>query len=278
MKLVLLVENNSLYDTFFHAEHGFSAYIEDEGKKVLYDTGYSDAFIKNAEQMGIDLTELDYVIVSHGHYDHAGGVKHLIEYYRRKKPAKKPVFLSASEDILLYKYNFEVDKETGFDVDLTTLQEFFDVQFVSDTMNLTSRLIYLGQVERLNDFECKVLQNKKMKNNEYVDDYIDEDTQLVFRHKSNEISIVTGCSHNGICNIMSYAKKVTGIDTINSVVGGLHLQDPSDYLINSTLDYIKEAKIKNFYACHDTDFESKLAIAKVANIRETGVSLTFNWE
>ena len=73
MKLILLVENNSLYDTFFHAEHGFSAYVEDEGKKILYDTGYSDAFIKNAEQMNIDLTDLDYVIVSHGHYDHCRG-------------------------------------------------------------------------------------------------------------------------------------------------------------------------------------------------------------
>ncbi len=278
MKLVLLVENNSLYDTFFHAEHGFSAYIEDEGKKILYDTGYSDAFIKNAEQMGIDLTELDYVIVSHGHYDHAGGVKHLIEYYKSKGLKRKPVFLSASEDLLLYKYNFEVDKATGFDVDAETLNKFFDVRFVSEPMNLTERLIFMGQVERLNDFECQIPQNKKLKNEEYIDDFIDEDSQLVYKHKNNEISIITGCSHNGICNIMSYAKKITGIDNINSVVGGLHLQSPSEYLLESTLEYVKNAKIGNFYACHDTDFDSKLEIAKIANIRETGVSLTFNWE
>ena len=278
MKLTLLVENNSLYDTFFHAEHGFSAYIEDEGKKILYDTGYSNAFIKNAEQMNIDLTDLDYIIVSHGHYDHAGGLRHLIDYYRSRGVKKRPVFLSPSEDLFILKYNFIDDKITSFDVTLETVKDFFDVKFISTPVNLTSNLIYLGKVERLNDFECKIPQNKKLIGEEFVEDYIDEDTQLVYKHKNGEISIVTGCSHNGICNIMSYAKKVAGTENINCVVGGLHLQSPSDYLLSSTLDYVKKANIKNFYACHDTDFSSKLEIAKIANIRETGVSLTFNWE
>lgn len=277
MILRLLVENNSLYDTFFHAEHGFSAYIEDEGKKILYDTGYSNAFIKNAEQMGIDLTQIDYLVLSHGHYDHSGGVKHLIEYYETKGLKRKPVLMSASPDILLLKYNFEVNKNTGFNMELSTLEKYFDVRFVSGPYNLTTNLIYLGAPERTNTFECKIPQNKKLKNGEYVDDFVDEDTELVYRHKNNEISVITGCSHSGICNIMSYAKKITGIDKINSVIGGLHLQKPSDELINSTLDYVRKANIKNFYACHDTDFECRLALASVANIKETGVSLTLEW-
>ncbi len=279
MKLTLLTENNSLYDTFFHAEHGFSAYIEDDGKKILYDTGYSNAFIKNAIQMGIDLTKIDYLIISHGHYDHAGGLKHLIEYYKGQGVTRKPVLMFASEDIFLLKYNFEVDKNTGFNMELDMLKEYFDVRFVHDPYNLTDNLIYLGQVERLNNFECKTPQNKKLKNNEYIDDFIDEDTQLVYKHKnSDEISIVTGCSHNGICNIIAYAKKVTGRNKVNTVIGGLHLQRPSEYLLSSTLEFVKNAHIENFYACHDTDFECKLELTKIANIKETGVSLTLEWD
>lgn len=277
MKLRLLVENNSLYDTFFHAEHGFSAYIEDQGQKILYDTGYSDAFLKNAEQMGIDLSQIDYLILSHGHYDHSGGVKHLIKYLEQKQGAKKPVLMSASPDILLLKYNFEVDKNTGFNMELSELEKHFEVRFVAEPYHLTENLIYLGQVERNNSFECKIPQNKKLKNGEYVDDFISEDTELVYQQANKEIDIITGCSHSGICNIMSYAKKVTGSDKINAVIGGLHLQKPSAELLSSTLDYVRNANINNFYACHCTDFESRLALAGVSRIKEAGVSLSFDW-
>ena len=66
-------------------QHG----LEDEHVKVLYDTGYSDKFIKNAEALNIDLLTADYVIISHGHYDHSGGLKHLIKYYRDRGLARK---------------------------------------------------------------------------------------------------------------------------------------------------------------------------------------------
>ena len=125
----------------------------------------------------------------------------------------------------------------------------------------------------------KSLRIKKLIGEEFVEDYVDEDTQLVFKHKNGEISIITGCSHNGICNIMSYAKKVTGIDNINCVVGGLHLQSPSEYLLSSTLDYVKKANIKNFYACHDTDFSKQAGNRKDCKYQGDGsLANTFNWE
>ena len=279
MKVTLLLENNSLYNTYFHAEHGFSAYMEDDGTKVLYDTGYSNAFIKNAEQMGIDLTAIDYLVISHGHLDHACGAKHLLGYYREKAVTRKPVLLMVSPEAFNRKYDFQLEKDQGMNVTQEEMAEFFDIRFEAKPVNLTKNLIYLGVVERNNSFECQMPQNAKMfKDGEWVDDYILEDTQLCYRHKNNEVSVITGCSHNGICNIIEYAKKVTGADKVNTVLGGLHLQSPSKGLMDSTIEYVKNANIGTFYPCHDTDFKCKLALAQVANMGEAGVSLTLEWD
>lgn len=278
MKLVLLVENNSLYDRFFHAEHGFSAYIEDDGVQVLYDTGYSDAFIKNAVKLGIDLTTIDYVVISHGHYDHSGGLKHLMAYYEKMPVYRKPTLLIADEDIFLKKFNFAVERKTGMDVTREELEKFFEVKVTSEPYKLTERLYFLGKAERINQYECRIPQNKKWKNGEYVDDFIDEDVQLAYLHKDGGVSIVTGCSHSGICNIISHARKVTGAEKVHSVIGGLHLQKPAKDLLRFTLDFVEEADIDSLYACHCTDFPTRLDLAKVSNVCETGVSLVLNWD
>ena len=278
MKFTLLTENNSLYDTFFHAEHGVSAYMEEDGVQVLYDTGYSNAFLKNAEQMGIDLTRLDYVILSHGHYDHSGGLKHLISYFQEKHVYHKPVLLLADEDIFLKKYNFEVMRNTGMDVSLEYARQFFDVRFSDKPVKLTERLYFLGKAKRGNPYECRIPQNKKWKDGQYVDDFIEEDVELAYVHKDGGVSIVTGCSHSGICNIIAHAKAVTSADTVHSVIGGLHLQKPCRELLDFTLDYIEKTGIEKFYACHCTDFASRLALGRVSNICETGVSMQLIWE
>jgi len=277
MKYTLLTENNSLYDTFFHAEHGMSAWIEDGPIRVLYDTGYSDAFIKNAEQMGIDLTVADYVVLSHGHYDHSGGLKHLMAYYKKRHLYRKPVLLLADEDIFLKKYNFKDVKPTGMDVSLEAAKEFFDVQFVAEPFKMTDRLYYLGKPKRENPYECQYPQNHKLKDGVYVEDYIDEDVELAYVHEDGGVSIATGCSHSGICNIIAHAKAVTGATKVHSVIGGLHLQKPCKELLDFTLDFVEKAQIENFYACHCTDFQSRLALGRVANICETGVSLQLEW-
>lgn len=285
MRVTLLLENNSLFcgefeypfPRFYNAEHGFSAWVEDEDIKVLLDTAYSDKFIKNAELMGIDLLQADYVVISHGHYDHCGGLKHLVKYYRDRGMARKPVLLMGHPDIMCKKYEFNWRENIGMDVDLDILKQYFNVKFQSEPLWLTKNLVYMGLTEISNNFERSFPQTaKKLLNGEWVDDFVIEDTQLAYKHKNGEeASVIATCAHYGICNIMEYAKKLTDAKSINTYIGGSHLRakEVPQPQMDKTCEYISKANIQNFYICHDTDLPCTLQLARVAPVKEAGVGL-----
>ncbi|MDI9412650.1 MAG: MBL fold metallo-hydrolase [Bacillota bacterium] len=277
MKVTLLLENNSLYCSYLYAEHGFSAWIEDEDIKVLYDFGFSDKFIRNAEALGIDLRLADYVILSHGHKDHFGGLKYLIKYYKDMAMAKKPIMLLSHEDIFQKRYNFTKNGPSGLDVSREIMEQHFDVRITPAPLWLTSNLCYMGIIESTNNFERQVPQApKKLKDGIWMDDLVDEDTQLAYRHKNgNEVSIVAGCAHYGICNIIESAKRLTGAEKVNTYVGGSHLRidEVTQEQVDLTCEYIKSERIKNFYICHDTDLHCKQALWNATPSKEAGVGL-----
>lgn len=277
MKVTLLLENNSLFGMYLNAEHGFSAWIEDEDIKVLFDFGFSDNFIKNAEALDIDLRTADYVILSHGHRDHSCGLKYLLKYYRDTAMARKPIMLVTMEDIFYKKYNFKKNHSSGFDISREVLNQYFDVRIIPDPVWLTKNLCYMGVTELTNDFEHKVPQvAKKLKNGVWVDDVVDEDTQLAYRHKNGkETSVIAACAHYGICNIMEYAKKLTGAPHINTYLGGSHLRidEVPQSQLDKTVEYVKKQNIKNFYICHDTDLHCKQALWNATPSKEAGTGL-----
>lgn len=277
MKVTLLLENTSLFGVYLNAEHGFSAWIEDEDIKILYDFGFSDKFIKNAEALGIDLRTADYVVLSHGHRDHSGGMKYLLKYYKEMAMARKPIMLVTMEDIFYRKYNFKKDHFSGFDVSREVLEQYFDLRITPEPLWLTKNLCYMGVTELSNDFEHKIPQIPRIyKNGAWADDVVDEDTQFAYRHKNGkETSVIAACAHYGICNIMEYAKKLTGAAQINTYLGGSHLRidEIPQSQLDKTCEYVKEQNIKNFYICHDTDLHCKQALWNTTPSKEAGVGL-----
>lgn len=279
MRLKVLIDNNTLIDRYFIGEPGVSYYIEADGKKCLFDLGYSNAFIKNGIKMGVDFRALDYIVISHSHLDHTWGMEPLIKLYNEElmecRRYDKPV-LVGHPDIFVSR-SFNEEDEFGMNVDIDKVMRYMKSGLSSNPVWLTENLVFLGEVPRRNDFESLFSIGRITVAGESVEDYSRDDSALCYKSKKGLV-IITGCSHSGICNIIEHAKNVCGDDRIVDVIGGFHLLDPPQKQMEGTISYFKRLNVGSIHACHCTDLKSKIALSNVVDIIEVGVGLVLDYE
>ena len=264
MKLRILCDNNTYIDQYYLGEPAFSCYIEAEDARVLMDVGYSDVFLRNAEKMGIDLSALTHVVLSHGHNDHTGGLVPFIE--EKVAPAAK---LIAHEDCFVGKYYGE--EYIGAPYDLEQILYLADCQLTAEPVALTENLRYLGEIPRKQDFEPRTVIGKRERMGEWEEDDLLDDTALAYRTEKG-LFIITGCAHSGICNIIEQAKTVCGADRIIGVLGGFHLFEDDDRAA-ATAEYFARHNIPNLYPCHCVSLKVKHRFMETLNIHEVGVGM-----
>jgi 7,8-dihydropterin-6-yl-methyl-4-(beta-D-ribofuranosyl)aminobenzene 5'-phosphate synthase len=278
MRLTVLVDNNTLIDRYFFGEPGIALYIEQGRKRILLDVGYSDIFIKNAQKMNIDLRTLDYVVLSHGHQDHTWGLDPLVRLYSESRiegiPHKKPTVVAHPLALLSKTYD---DMEIGSLLSQDKLSKNFPVKLSKEPVWLTERILFLGEIERQNDFEGKKPIGSIIKPEGEEPDYLYDDTALAYKSPEGLV-IITGCSHSGICNIVEQAKNLCNEERVIDIVGGLHLLDPSQEQLRGTLEYMKELNPEQMHACHCADLNAKIALSQVVNLEEVGVGLVLEYE
>ena len=278
MKLTVLIDNNTLIDRYFLGEPGVSYLIEDEGKKVLFDVGYSDAFITNARKLSLDLLDVDFVVLSHGHLDHTWGLIPLIRLYTEgmieKLRVKKPTLVT--HPLTLSSRTFADLPEIGFLLSEDKLSGYFDVELSREPVNLTERLVFLGEIERTNEFEAKNPIGRTLDSGVEKDDFVVDDSALAYKSSAGLV-IITGCSHPGICNIVEHARKVCNDERVVDVVGGFHLLDPSEEQLEGTIEYMESLCPGSVHACHCTDLNSKIALSRVVDLKEVGVGITLKY-
>jgi len=278
MKLRVLVENNTIIDRYFKGEPGISYFLEADSKKILFDTGYSDLFIENARKMDLNLLDLDYLVLSHSHLDHSWGLQPLIKLFTEaeieNKEYKKPKLVTHPETFAsrrIGKIN-----QIGTLISEERVDRHFDLNLSRDYFHLTENLIFLGEIERKNDFEAQNPIGKVIKDGKEKSDYIMEDSALAYK-TSQGLVIITGCSHAGICNIIEQAKEIFNEEKILDIIGGFHLQNPSEKQLKGTKNYLKELKPAAIHASHCTDLQSKIELAEVVELKEVGVGLELNY-
>ena len=277
MKLTVLVDNNTLIDRYFLAEPGVSYHIQDGETAVLFDTGYSDIFIQNAQKMGLDLAFLDYLVLSHGHLDHTWGVTSLIKYYTElrieNRPFDEPALIAHPQTFL--SVTSEDFSEFGPLISERKLSKHFQLQLSEQPQQLSEKLTFLGQIPRKNDFEAVTTYGRKEGAEE--DDYVIDDSALVYNSTSGLV-IITGCSHAGICNIVEYAREICSSDEVADIIGGFHLQNPPRKQMEGTLAYMKDLRPDAVHACHCTDLASKIALSTATNLKEVGVGSSLDYD
>ncbi len=277
MKLTVLVDNNTLIDRYFRAEPGLSLLIEDQDMRVLFDTGYSDLFLSNAEKMGKDLSLLDFIVISHSHMDHTWGLEPLLRYLTERKIEKRPCkcpALVAHPDIFV-SAGMDNIPELGALISQEKMARHLELKLSQTPVQLGPRLFFLGEIPRDSPFEGKMTFGKKQGQNE--PDRVMDDSALVYQSQKGLV-IITGCSHAGICNIITYAQKVCNESRVADIIGGFHLLNPSQEQLAGTIDYFKTLAPEAVHACHCTDLRSKIALSRVADVREVGVGLTIRYD
>ncbi len=263
MKLTVLVDNHTYIDMYYLGEPALSFYIEDGDKKFLFDSAYSDVFIKNASKMKIDLQELNAMILSHGHNDHSGGLQYLRKTHKGLK-------IIAHPDAFAYRQD-DTGLPIGSPLSLDEVSKGFDLSFSKEPLRISEHLYYLGQIEGCFDFEKRYPIGKKIYEDLLSDDYILDDTALAYKGKDG-LFIITGCSHSGICNIIEQAKRVCNDQRITGVIGGFHLFE-NDERLQATIDYLAANEIRMLYPCHCVSLKAKTEMAKRLEINEVGVGL-----
>lgn len=261
MFLKVLVDNNTVIDDYALGEPGLCFYLEVDNKKILFDTGYSDILINNAKHYNLDLNQLDYIVLSHGHNDHTRGLQFLFEEYDLSK-----TILIAHPDV--FNDKIENDTKIGSPLKLADVKNKMKVILTKEAYKLTDNLYFLGEIKRTNDFENKAAIGKQYIDDEWKDDYLYDDSALGYQNKG--LYIITGCSHSGICNIVETAKRLFNEDRIKMVIGGFHLFEDDDNL-KQTIAYFKINKIENLLPCHCVSFKAKARINQEIPIQEVGV-------
>lgn len=274
MKTHVLIDNKTLTDLDFATEPALSLYIEHKGKSFLFDTGYSDTFIQNAEKMKIDLARLDYVILSHGHYDHIWGLPKLTAYLAKvsaQNPVlQKPALVAHPQALEPKRFKGAL---VGCDMDKSDIAKAFDLKLSKTPLWLCDDVVFLGEIPKENDFEAQRPIGETCIEGEWTPDYVSDDSAMVIKLQDGLV-IITGCSHAGICNIISYAKKITDETRIIDIIGGLHLENPTPEQMNKTVSYIVNTGVRRVHACHCTGLKAQIELAKAGiAIEDTGAGL-----
>ena len=227
------------------AEHGLSClvkvYAASEEHWVLMDAGISPAcFLNNADVLEVDLTRIESLVLSHGHFDHFGG---LMAFLGR---ARKGIPLIVHPDAFLeFRLNLPFRDRP---MDLPRLDEKAIAQTgaavhkIGSASTLASDLVLVtGDVERTTDFETGFPWMEARINGEWVVDPFHHDQGLAVMVKDRGLVVVGGCSHAGIINTVSYARKVSGADRVHAVLGGFHLSGMLfEPIIGTTIEEMKK--------------------------------------
>jgi len=231
------------------AEWGLSILITTKNLNILMDTGRSLSATYNADALGIDLSRVDKIVLSHGHYDHTGGLRHVL---RRTGEVE----VIAHPDIWAAKYDRLDDQELYIGIPFQRAElEGLGTRFklTRDPVKLGDGIMTTGEIPMTTHFE-KIDPELYIKDNDTLKpDPLADDLALIIDSEAGLI-VILGCGHRGVINTLRHARKLTANRPIYAVIGGSHLFRASEDQINKTVDALKEMGIKKLGLCHCTGF------------------------
>ena len=244
IRITTLVENTASGAGLL-AEHGLSFWIEYGDRRILFDTGQSDILTKNAKILGIDLAETDAIVLSHGHYDHTGGLAAVLDIAEKAKiylhpAAVEPKFSKKASGV----------ESIGMPDSARKAIRNREVIWTETPTQIFPGVTVTGQVPRINDFEdvggAFFLDENCQKADELLDD------QTLFIETAKGLVIIFGCAHAGVVNILHHIADLTEKKQFYAALGGMHLLRASKDRVERTETVFRDYGLKKIGPAHCT--------------------------
>jgi 7,8-dihydropterin-6-yl-methyl-4-(beta-D-ribofuranosyl)aminobenzene 5'-phosphate synthase len=257
VKITTLSENTA--GRGYLAEWGLSMFIEADGQKVLFDTGMGVAAIHNARLLGIDLMTIDRIVLSHGHYDHTGGLSDVL------KAIDREVEVIAHPDIWASKYG-RSDEEPRRFIGVPFRRELLEnlgarFNLTREPVRLTAEFLTSGEIPMVTDYEeiDPALFDKQ--SGEMLPDELNDDLAMVLDTDFGLV-VILGCAHRGIINTLRHARKLIGKELVYAAIGGTHLLEASEERLRRTTADLREMGVLYLGVSHCTGFEASAYLAR----------------
>ena len=243
MQIINLVENE-LGSSGCEAAHGLSFYVETKNHKLLFDTSPSEVVLRNAQKLGVDLTVIDTVILSHGHYDHSGGILAFVEINPQAK-----IYMQHNAGGEYYAFDGE-DKGfryIGIDKKILSLPQ---VQLLKGDTKIDDELQVFTVDNRAFPLPSTNKRLRELCNGQYIQDDFKHEQNLLLTCEGKKI-LFCGCAHNGILNVMETLERKLGSDSLpDLVIGGFHLMKRTEFSQADTAEVTEIANRLRSYKAH----------------------------
>ncbi len=256
-KIYTLVEDYSGYASPFLGHHGISFLIEHRRKRILFDVGQSEKpILYNMGMLGLEPESIDYIFLSHCHYDHTGGLLGMLKAIKRRIPV--------IAHPLIFRKHFITKpylRHVGIPFSKEEIEKLAELYLLDEPFQIIEDIYSTGEIRKREDFEKATLELYTVKDGKLVRDELLDDMSLVVK-TSQGLVVVSGCSHAGIVSIIKRAVEITGVKKVRAVIGGFHLIDASSERIKQTIKAFQELDVEEVYTGHCTGLKAEAEFLK----------------